>query len=84
MATLVADYIVVGGGLTGCVVASRLKQYDPSVVVVVLEAGPDPENKHDITTPMGGFALQGTELDWQYPTKPHNETQRSHAYLDSR
>ena len=69
-----ADYIVVGGGLTGCVIASRLKQYNPTLSVIVLEAGPGPESKHDITTPMGGFALQGSELDWQSSTKPRIDT----------
>ncbi|KAL8738821.1 MAG: hypothetical protein Q9181_000425 [Wetmoreana brouardii] len=75
MSTLAADYVVVGGGLTGCVVASRLKQNEPSLNIIVLEAGPDPESKHDVTSPMGGFALQGSELDWQYPTKPDSSTQ---------
>ncbi|KAL8861989.1 MAG: hypothetical protein Q9178_001444 [Gyalolechia marmorata] len=78
MPTLTADYVVVGGGLTGCVLASRLKKSEPSLVIIVLEAGPDPENNHDVTSPMGGFALQGSTIDWQYPTKPdkgtHNRT----------
>ena len=65
MSTLAADYIVVGGGLAGCVIASRLKQKDPSLSIIVLEAGPNPKGQHDVTTPMGGFALQGSELDWQ-------------------
>lgn len=83
MAALVADYVVVGGGLTGCVVASRLHQHDPTLGVIILEAGPDPESKHDVTTPMGGFALRGTELDWQYSTQPHKDTQSRVHILDA-
>ncbi|CAF9904235.1 MAG: hypothetical protein HETSPECPRED_003456 [Heterodermia speciosa] len=80
MSTFAADYVVVGGGLTGCTIASRLKQHDPATSVVVLEAGPNPESKHDVITPMGGFALQGTELDWQYSTTPQNGTHnRTHT-----
>lgn len=80
MSTSAADYVVVGGGLTGCTIASRLKQNDPAISVIILEAGPNPEGKHDVTTPMGGFALQGTELDWQYSTMPHDGTQsRKHS-----
>lgn len=75
MAVLSADYVVVGGGLTGCVVASRLKQKDPSLSIIVLEAGREPKEEHDVVSPMGGFALQGSKLDWQYSTQPNVETQ---------
>jgi protoporphyrinogen oxidase len=33
---------VVGGGLTGCVVASRLKQQNPSLEILIIEADIDP------------------------------------------
>lgn len=35
------DHIVVGGGLAGCVVASRLKEYQPSARILVIKAGQD-------------------------------------------
>lgn len=71
MSTYAADYVVVGGGLTGCTVASRLKQNNPAISVIILEAGPSPEGKHDATTPMGSFALRGHNL---IGTTPHCQT----------
>lgn len=48
-----ADYLILGGGLAGCVLASRLKEFDPSLSITLIETGP---NEHDhplITEPMG-------------------------------
>ena len=36
-----ADYIIIGGGLTGCALASRLHQGGPSLDILVLESGID-------------------------------------------
>ena len=75
MYSFAADYVVVGGGLMGCVIASRLKENDPTISVIVLEAGSGPESGHDVTTPMGAFSLLGSELDWQYKATPSDSTQ---------
>ena len=68
------DFIIVGGGLAGCTVASRLHQNNTSLKILVLEAGIDPKDNPNILTPMGGFALLGSDLDWTYPTAPQPAT----------
>jgi choline dehydrogenase-like flavoprotein len=40
----VSDYVVIGGGTAGCIVASRLSE-DPAVTVTVVEAGPSDEHE---------------------------------------
>ncbi|XP_069679698.1 glucose dehydrogenase [FAD, quinone]-like [Periplaneta americana] len=61
------DFIVVGAGSAGSVVASRLSE-DEQWKILLLEAGGDPTATSDI--PALVFALQQTELDWQYRTEP--------------
>lgn len=61
------DYIIVGGGSAGCVLANRLSE-NPSVTVLLLEAGGSESMVSDV--PEGAFFLQKTPLDWQYSTVP--------------
>ncbi|KAI1443022.1 putative GMC oxidoreductase [Annulohypoxylon stygium] len=68
------DYVIVGGGLAGCALASRLKSAKPDNSILLVEAGQDPAPEHDTVTPLGGFALQGSALDWQFPTAPTPST----------
>jgi len=56
------DYIVVGGGTAGCVLAARLSE-DPGIRVLLLEAG-SAERTRAMTIPDAWPGLLGTEADW--------------------
>lgn len=60
------DYIVVGAGSAGAVVAARLSE-DPSVTVLLLEAGGEDTNQL-ISIPAGFSQLFKSEVDWNYET----------------
>ena len=65
-----ADVIIVGGGLAGIVVASRLHQRKPSLSIVLIEAGPDPTGHPHVVVPAEAALLHGSELDYKYLTTP--------------
>ena len=58
------DYVIVGAGSAGCVLAARLTE-DPDISVLLLEAGP-PDANENIHVPLGYLQLPGTEVDWDY------------------
>ncbi len=69
MALSEADYIVVGAGSAGCVVANRLSA-DPKNKVVLLEAGGRDWNPW-IHIPVGYFkTIHNPSVDWCYKTEP--------------
>jgi choline dehydrogenase len=70
------DYVVVGGGSAGCVLAARLSE-DPGVKVCLIEAGPA-DTSPNIHVPAGGAKLFRTELDWDYDShyEPFCENRR--------
>jgi choline dehydrogenase-like flavoprotein len=63
------DYVIVGGGSAGCVLAARLSE-DPSVQVTLLEAGP-PDTNVLIHCP-GGLAVlaKNGQANWAFQTTP--------------
>ena len=63
------DYVVVGGGSAGCVVAGRLSE-DPAVTVCILEAGGRGDSAV-INIPAGAVAMLPTRLNnWAFDTVP--------------
>ncbi|KAI1085522.1 GMC oxidoreductase [Whalleya microplaca] len=63
------DYIIAGGGLAGCVVASRLKQYQSSARILIVEAGPDVSGNSEILY-FNSLNFIGGKFDWGYKTVP--------------
>lgn len=62
------DYIVIGGGSAGCLMANRLSA-DPKNRVLLLEAG-KPDNYHWIHIPVGYlYCIGNPRTDWMYNTQ---------------
>ena len=64
-----ADYVIVGGGSAGCVLAARLSE-DPTVQVTLLEAGP-PDTSVLIHCPAGlALLAKNGQANWAFQTEP--------------
>ena len=63
------DYVIVGAGSAGCVLAARLGE-DPDVKVAVIEAGP-PDTDLEIQTPLAAPQMwQSSRWDWGFLSEP--------------
>ncbi|KAI0838420.1 putative GMC oxidoreductase [Hypoxylon sp. FL0890] len=63
------DFIIVGGGLAGLVLATRLSE-DSSTSVLVIEAGEEMSNDPRVKTPVMWASLLNTSADWSLTTVP--------------
>src|SRR3954464_14618545 len=74
-----ADYVIVGAGSAGCVLAARLSE-DPNVSVTLVEAGG--KGKHPNISIPAAFANQfHTKLDWDFATEPEPHCDNRSLYI---
>ena len=73
------DYIIIGAGSAGCVLAARLSQ-DPNVRVAVLEAGGS-DDAPEISMPVAFPQLFKTRYDWDFATEPEQGVGSRRIYL---
>jgi choline dehydrogenase len=72
------DYVIVGAGSAGCVLAARLTE-NPSVRVLLLEAGP-PDDADEIHIPAALNLLFQSSYDWGFRTVPQDRAAGQSVY----
>ena len=73
------DYVIVGAGSAGCVLAARLSE-DPDVTVCLVEAGPA-DSAENIHVPAAFGKLFRTAIDWDYDTHEEPHLNRRRVFL---
>ncbi len=75
------DYVIVGAGSAGCVLAGRLSA-DPTCQVALLEAG-GPDRAREIHIPVGLYQLFQSAYDWNYHTTKQSQLSDRELYWPS-
>ncbi len=65
-----ADYVIVGAGSAGCVLAERLSADEHTRVVLLEAGGPDPNSIPELRVPILFPRTFGSEVDWGFTTVP--------------
>ncbi|MBJ7356540.1 GMC family oxidoreductase N-terminal domain-containing protein [Nocardioides sp.] len=73
------DYVIVGAGSAGAVLAARLSE-DPRVTVLLLEAGGETEGADEVAVPAAFSSLFKTKWDWNYTTTEQKQLHGRRAY----
>ena len=73
------DYVIVGGGSAGCILANKLSA-DPRTRVLLLEAGPRPRSK-EVRIPAAFSKLFKSKLDWDFETTPQSALDGRQIYI---
>ena len=73
------DYIIIGAGSAGCVLANRLSE-DTSNKVLLLEAG-GPDKKMEIGIPAAYGTLHRSAVDWAFSTEPQEHLNNRKIFL---
>ena len=73
------DFIIIGAGSAGSVLANRLSE-NPENKVLLLEAG-GPDNKSEIHIPGAYGELHRTEVDWQFWGTPQPTLDNRKLYI---
>ncbi|KDQ57648.1 aryl-alcohol oxidase [Jaapia argillacea MUCL 33604] len=73
------DYVIVGGGTAGCVLASRLSE-DPHTKVLLVEAGGSHQSELFAKIPVAAAQLLRTSKDWGYSTVPQPALNNREVY----